>query len=243
MATAPKSLDYAAYLKTPETMRRYDIVDGSMILMSPGPDAPHQETSGEIYTLLKRHVERHRSGEVYYAPLDVIISKSPLRARQPDVLYISNSRLGLIDGPIHGGPDLVVEILSPGNTPKHIRKSCGIMPPPASGRPGSSTEIRKPSPSCTRSKASSVRLPSSASPSACARRCSLASPCRSTRCFPASPSGLPDLHLTFIIRSVAFRRKTGIMGHGEKGNRGRRLASVSPPLCSTRMLPTLIMPS
>ena len=122
MATAPKPLDYAAYLKTPETMRRYDIVDGAMIFMSPSPDAPNQETSGEIYTLLKRHVERHRSGEVYYAPLDVFISKSPLCARQPDVLYISNSRLGLIDGPIHGGPDLVVEILSPGNGPAQVQQ-------------------------------------------------------------------------------------------------------------------------
>ena len=35
MASAPKPLDYANYLKTPETMRRYDIVASLIRFMSP----------------------------------------------------------------------------------------------------------------------------------------------------------------------------------------------------------------
>ena len=43
-----------------------------------------------------------------FAPLDVIISTGPLRVRQPDL--------------VHGGPDLVVEILSPGNARRHVQQ-------------------------------------------------------------------------------------------------------------------------
>jgi Uma2 family endonuclease len=54
------------------------------------------------------------------APLDVIISKNPMRTRQPDVLFVSHARLKLLDERLHGAPDLVVEILSPGNMAKKI---------------------------------------------------------------------------------------------------------------------------
>ena len=56
------------------------------------------------------------------APLDVIISKNPMRTRQPDILFVSHGRLRLIDERLHSAPDLVVEILSPGNTRKQIEQ-------------------------------------------------------------------------------------------------------------------------
>lgn len=120
MASLPRPLDYAAYRKTPETKRRYDIVDGVIQFMSPSPNLSHQEILGRVFLILHRHVERNQLGKVYLAPADVIISRSPLRTRQPDVMYVSNKRLALAREVMHGGPDLVVEILSPGNTRKHI---------------------------------------------------------------------------------------------------------------------------
>jgi Uma2 family endonuclease len=124
VATQPKPLDYAAYLRTPETMRRYDIVDGEWRWMSPAPGFSHQRTIVEVLVPLKRHVERNRLGEVYLSPADVIVSKNPVRTRQPDLMFISNSRSHLIgeDDRLHGGPDLVVEILSPGNRPKQVEE-------------------------------------------------------------------------------------------------------------------------
>lgn len=121
MASLPRPLDYAAYLRTPETKHRYDIVDGVMKFMSPAPTLSHQEILLRITLALHRHVERYQLGKVYPAPADVIISKTPLRTRQPDVMFISNARLHLAQNVMHGGPDLVVEIISPGNTPKYIR--------------------------------------------------------------------------------------------------------------------------
>jgi Uma2 family endonuclease len=123
MATAPQLLDYAAYLRLPEIKRRYDIVDGVLRYMSPAPNWEHQWVLRNVFRLLDRHCTRHGLGEVALSPLDVIISKGPLRVRQPDVLFISKERLNdIVDERIHGGPDLVVEIVSPGNTPKHIQQ-------------------------------------------------------------------------------------------------------------------------
>ena len=122
MATAPQYLDWQAYLHLPETLRRYDIVDGVLKYMSPSPDWDHQKTLRATFVAVHRHVTRYRLGEVMFAPLDVIISKGPLRVRQPDLLFISRERLGIVRHQVHGGPDLVVEILSPGNTRRHVQQ-------------------------------------------------------------------------------------------------------------------------
>jgi Uma2 family endonuclease len=120
MASVPKPLDYQAYLDTPEIRRRYDIIDGEFRFMSPSPSWFHQVDAEEIHALLRNHVARRGVGHVRMAPLDVIISKNPMRTRQPDVLFVSHARLKLIDERLHSAPDLVVEILSPGNTAKKI---------------------------------------------------------------------------------------------------------------------------
>ena len=109
-------LTYEEYLNEPETMLRYDIVDGEVI-MSAAPNPYHQRTSKRIFRPLDLYVTERGLGEILYAPLDIIMQRDPLRTRQPDLLFISNERVGIIqDDRIHGGPDLVVEILSPSNS-------------------------------------------------------------------------------------------------------------------------------
>jgi Uma2 family endonuclease len=122
MASLPKPLDYAAYRKSPEIKRRYDIVDGEWLFMSPAPDLYHQEVSGEIFLHLHAHAERFGLGKVYHAPADVIIRKNPMRTRQPDVMFVSTARLHLARDAMHGGPDVVVEVLSPANSPQRVQQ-------------------------------------------------------------------------------------------------------------------------
>jgi Uma2 family endonuclease len=119
MTTQVQRLTYEEYLKLPEIKKRYDIIDGEMI-MAPGSTTEHQFDSRRIFRLLDRFVVEHQLGEVLYAPLDILIQREPLRTRQPDILFVSNERRHILGPIIEGAPDLVVEILSPSNTRRGI---------------------------------------------------------------------------------------------------------------------------
>ena len=115
----PKLLTYADYLNGPETKERREIVDGEVIMVA-APILHHQTTSGNINDPVRKFVRENRLGKVWYAPVDVIVQQDPLRVRQPDLLFVSNERAGIVGDRIYGGPDLVVEILSPSNRRSHI---------------------------------------------------------------------------------------------------------------------------
>jgi Uma2 family endonuclease len=115
MTVQTQRLTYEEYLAGPEIKARYDIVDGEMILL-PKPTVEHQTILRELLVPLDQFVTEHQLGQVWFAPLDVVIRREPLRTRQPDLLFVSNERAGILGQVIEGAPDLVVEILSPGNT-------------------------------------------------------------------------------------------------------------------------------
>ncbi|HHY46745.1 MAG TPA: Uma2 family endonuclease [Firmicutes bacterium] len=91
---------------------RYELLEGDLRRMTPAPSVFHQEVSGRIEKALRQWIEDHDLGKVYYSPIDVVLSEH--NVVQPDILYISRERLGIIkEAYIRGAPDLVVEILSP----------------------------------------------------------------------------------------------------------------------------------
>ena len=115
MSLQTTRLTYEEYLKLPETKKRYEIVDGELI-MSPSPTTRHQRILRQLFRMLDPFVTERGLGEVLFAPLDVLVQREPLRTRQPDLLFVSNERVGILGQIIEGPPDLVAEILSPGNT-------------------------------------------------------------------------------------------------------------------------------
>ena len=119
MVTTQTKLTYEEYLKEPSTMSRFDIVDGEVI-MSVEPTLYHQTVSGNINEPVRQFVRENGLGAVWYAPVDVIVQREPLRVRQPDLLYVSSGNSGILGDKIEGGPDLVAEILSPGNSRAEI---------------------------------------------------------------------------------------------------------------------------
>lgn len=91
----------------------YQLIDGELI-MSPSPNRYHQVIVGNVFDLLRGYLRHHPIGEVYLAPLDTYLSETDVV--QPDVLFVSNANRHLLaDDGIHGGPDLVVEVISPWN--------------------------------------------------------------------------------------------------------------------------------
>ncbi len=101
---------YADYRNAPDD-RRYELLDGDLVV-SPGPSTVHQRASINLVLLLGQATIVSGIGEVFAAPLDVVLSETDVV--QPDLLFITNDRAHIItDENVRGAPDLVVEILSP----------------------------------------------------------------------------------------------------------------------------------
>lgn len=104
-------LTYEDYAAMPDDGRRYQLIEGE-IEVTPAPSSPHQRVSRNIELILGQHVKKRKLGATYYAPFDAILSKNTVV--QPDILFVSRERLKLVsERGIEGGPDLIVEILSP----------------------------------------------------------------------------------------------------------------------------------
>jgi Uma2 family endonuclease len=96
----------------PESNLPTELWDGELI-MSPAPSFFHQEIVARFYKALDAWVTQRHLGKTGIAPLDMVLATR--RATQPDVVFIANERLGIIEERIMGAADLVAEVLSPGS--------------------------------------------------------------------------------------------------------------------------------
>ena len=95
MTLQTRRLTYEEYLSLPETKVRYEIVDGVMV-MSPSPTVEHQRILRKIFLALHQFAEESGLGEVFFAPLDILVRREPLRTRQPDLLFVSTERTTIL---------------------------------------------------------------------------------------------------------------------------------------------------
>jgi len=121
-----KTYSYADYLQW-TFEERLELIKGKIFKMTPAPNLYHQDISGvvfnEIYTYLKGKPCR-----TYSAPFDVRLPRKSADETnekiytvvQPDICVICD--LSKLDKRgCKGAPDIVVEILSPGNNEKELR--------------------------------------------------------------------------------------------------------------------------
>ncbi len=120
-----KSYTYADYFKW-KFEERVELIKGKIFKMSPAPNRFHQEIAGIIHVRLWLFLE-NRPCKVYEAPFDVRIprksksDKNIITVLQPDVCVICD--LTKLDNQgCLGAPEIVVEVLSPGNNAKELKK-------------------------------------------------------------------------------------------------------------------------
>lgn len=102
---------YADYAAIPEDGKRYEVLKG-VLYMSPAPTPGHQSISVRLVAFLFQFVEAAGIGRVFHAPTDVELAPGDIV--QPDVFVLLNTSLEQIgEKRIFGGPDLVIEVLSP----------------------------------------------------------------------------------------------------------------------------------
>ncbi|MBL7858859.1 MAG: Uma2 family endonuclease [Cyclobacteriaceae bacterium] len=92
-----------------------EIINGT-IYMSPSPTPKHQRIVRKLAFAISNYVEVRGLGEVFFSPCDVFLDEHS-SAVQPDIIFISKEKSSIVheNSGIHGIPDLLIEILSPGN--------------------------------------------------------------------------------------------------------------------------------
>jgi Uma2 family endonuclease len=115
---------YADYLQW-KIEERIELFKGRILKLS-APNRIHQQVSGGLFLAIATHLKGKKC-KVYSAPFDV---RLPVHNRkkdnevttvvQPDICVICDETK-LDDRGCCGAPDLVVEILSPGNSQKEVR--------------------------------------------------------------------------------------------------------------------------
>jgi Uma2 family endonuclease len=92
---------------------RYEIIDGELF-MTRSPHRRHQQVCGKIFGKLDVWSESSGLGETIVTP-GLIFSEAD--SVIPDVVWVSRERLAQIEdeaGHLTGAPELIVEVLSPG---------------------------------------------------------------------------------------------------------------------------------
>jgi Uma2 family endonuclease len=119
-----KTYTYADYLKWTFD-ERLELIKGKIFKMSPAPGSLHQRLSFRLTLWIGNYLEG-KSCELFSAPFDVrlvrrsVDDKDVITVVQPDICVICDPKKVDAKGCI-GAPDIVVEILSPGNNKTELQ--------------------------------------------------------------------------------------------------------------------------
>lgn len=114
---------YADYL-TWEIDEMVELIKGKVFKLAAAPRTTHQRISGKVFNTFYNYL-KGKSCEVFSAPFDVRLPVRSIKDRdidtvvQPDICVICDPSK-LDDMGCIGAPDLIVEILSPGNNRKEL---------------------------------------------------------------------------------------------------------------------------
>ncbi|MBS1512621.1 MAG: Uma2 family endonuclease [Bacteroidetes bacterium] len=122
---SPYGFTYADYL-TWHFKERIELIRGRIFKMSPAPGFTHQRISLKILLSFHQFL-KDKPCLGLAAPVDVKLKGKPFRKRklrddeiqtvvQPDIIVVCDEEKLRDDRCVDGAPELVVEILSPGNT-------------------------------------------------------------------------------------------------------------------------------
>ena len=82
-------LTYDDFLLFPDDGQRHELIDGEHYVTL-SPNLRHQRISRKLCVAIAVHLQAHPIGEVFYAPLDVVVSE--VDVIEPDLLYVSRER-------------------------------------------------------------------------------------------------------------------------------------------------------
>ena len=119
-----KKYTFADYLTWADNKRR-ELIDGFVKIMTPAPKRAHQQVASNLHGLLWNYL-RKKPCEIYNAPFDVRFLKNGQAdpkaidtVVQPDISIICDPAK-LDEYGCLGAPDMIIEIVSPGNSNRDV---------------------------------------------------------------------------------------------------------------------------
>jgi Uma2 family endonuclease len=108
------------FLALPEDGNKHELNQGELVIV-PFPRATHSRIIRRINLSLSSYVNERGIGEVFSEAGYLVTREHDGIARQPDVSFLSSSRIrDLDDGYFKGAPDLAVEVVSPANQAEEL---------------------------------------------------------------------------------------------------------------------------
>jgi Uma2 family endonuclease len=105
-------MTYQDFAGLPDNGKHYELIEGELVL-NPSPVTRHQQIVRKIVVRLDLYFTDHGGGEVFVAPLDVVLADDVVL--EPDLIVVRDERRSIVtDKNIQGAPNIVVEILSEG---------------------------------------------------------------------------------------------------------------------------------
>ena len=110
-ARADMRLTYDDFVLFPDDGKRHEIIDGEHYV-TPSPNVRHQRLVGRLLYEIELYLRANpRVGEVFPAPLDVLLS--PFDIVEPDLFVVTGDQAGILtEKNVQGPPALVIEVLS-----------------------------------------------------------------------------------------------------------------------------------
>jgi Uma2 family endonuclease len=109
-------------LALPDDGMRHELVEGEITTMTPA-GYQHGRIAFRIAMLLGRYLEQNPVGEAFGAETGFWIGTDPDTVRAPDAAFVSRDRIaevGTQRGFGRGAPDLVAEVVSPGDSYEEV---------------------------------------------------------------------------------------------------------------------------
>ncbi len=121
MATATKTVSYEKWLTMPIVEDAIEeVVDGEIRLMPPNKTT-HAKIVQALTAAFVRQLDESRI-QIYGSTFGLVIRKEPLTCRVPDLALFIKANVVEEDGYVHSPPELIIEVLSPSNTPARVRE-------------------------------------------------------------------------------------------------------------------------
>lgn len=100
--------------------RWLELIDGVIVEKQPMVQWDHETCAAWIYQVVGPYVQERGLGRM--ASSRIMVKTDGFGGRMPDLLFVRQERLGIVDQlAVRGAPDLVIEIVSPGDRPSDLR--------------------------------------------------------------------------------------------------------------------------